>query len=253
MEPTRLDKLMVERGLARSRAEAHSLIAQGQVIVAGRAAAKPSLLVNEADTVTVVGERLPYVSRGGLKLAAALDSFGIAVAGQVALDVGASTGGFTDCLLQRGAARVVAIDSGHGQMASLLREDPRVELRERVNVRDVTPADFPAPFALIVVDISFISLTLALPPLAPILRVGGDLICLVKPQFEAGQQELDNRGVVRSPQARLGAVQRVVEAAARLGLQEQRRMDSPITGTAGNQETLLWLRAEAGNGSESGE
>lgn len=242
----RLDKALVRRGLARSRTEAQSFISAGQVTAAGVVAVKPSLPVAEDMPLEIVGERRPYVSRAGLKLAAALDAFGIPVAGRTALDVGASTGGFTDCLLQRGIKRVVAIDVGHGQMAPALAADPRVERREGVNARAVSPADFDGPFDVLVADLSFISLTLVLPALAPLLPPDGDMICLVKPQFEVGADKLGKGGLVRDAADREQAVARVVEAARAQGLTEQGRIVSPILGGAGNTEYLLWLRSKAG-------
>ena len=239
--PERLDKALVRRGLARSRTEAQALLAAGQVVVNGRAVAKASVCVDEAAAITVQGGRLPFVSRGGLKLQAALETFGITVTGRTALDVGASTGGWTDCLLQRGARRVVALDVGHGQMAPGIAADPRVELREGVNARFLSPQDFASPFDLIVADLSFISLTLVLPALVPLLTPGGDLVCLVKPQFEVGVEKLGRGGVVRNADARREALRRVVAAAQSLGLRDAGRMDSPILGMTGNQEFLEWL------------
>ena len=243
MASQRLDKALVARGLARSRAESQSLIAAGLVTVGGRQADKPSLLVEDTAQVGTQGERLIYVSRGGLKLAAALDRFAVAVTGRSALDVGASTGGWTDCLLRRGIRCVVALDVGHGQMAEALLQDPRVELREGVNARFLRPEDFHGLFDLIVADLSFISLTLVLPALRPLLSPDGDMIVLVKPQFEVGAGGLGKGGIVRNEHARRDALDRVAGAAHGLGLAEHGRMDSPILGTHGNHELLLWLRA----------
>lgn len=238
----RLDRALAARGLARSRTEAQALIAAGQVRVDGQRADKSSQLVVEDIPLTVEGPRAPFVSRGGEKLAAALDEFSLAVAGRTALDVGASTGGFTDCLLQRGATRVIAVDAGHGQMDAALVTDPRIDLRERVNARFLSPADFPCVFDLIVADLSFISLTLVLPALVPLLCPGGDLVALVKPQFEVGQEHLGKGGVVRDDRQRERAVQRVTEAATGLGLHKHGLMTSPMQGGDGNVEFLLWLR-----------
>lgn len=249
----RLDRALVRRGLARSRGEAQALIAAGQVIVPGARDVKASLPVSRDTSIEVTGERLPYVSRGGLKLQAALDAFSIAVAGRTALDVGASTGGFTDCLLQRGARSVVAVDVGHGQMVPSLAADPRVVLREGVNARYLSPQDFTEAFDMIVADLSFISLTLVLPALAPLLGADGDLVCLVKPQFEVGVAHLGKGGIVRDAAARQEAVQRVAEAARAAKLTEQGRMVSPLLGGDGNEEFLLWLRPEAGRGLGTGE
>ena len=237
----RLDRALAARGLVRSRTEAQALIAAGQVWVEGQQADKSSLLVMEESLLTVEGPRAPFFSRGGEKLAAALDRFSLSVVGRTALDVGASTGGFTDCLLQRGAARVMALDAGHGQMAAALAADPRVELREGINARYLTPADFSLPFDLIVADLSFISLTLVLPALAPLLTPRGDMVVLVKPQFEVGREHLGKGGIVRNAYQRDLAVQRVAECSAVLGLHQHGLMTSPLHGGDGNTEFLLWL------------
>jgi len=244
--PLRLDIALVRRGLARSRAEAHTLVDAGQVLVSGRAAAKPSLRVSSTDLLEVSGARCPYVSRAGLKLQAALDTFAIPVAHAAALDIGASTGGFSDCLLQRGAGRVDAIDVGHGQLAPALASDPRLHYREGVNARFLSPADFPALFDIVVADLSFISLALVLPVLPPLLRPGGHVVCLVKPQFEVGVRGLGKGGIVRDPQAQEGALERVRQAARTAGLCARGCRDSPLLGSEGNREFLLWLTREAG-------
>ncbi len=238
----RLDKALVERGLCRSRGEAQARIDAGEVTVAGIAAVKPSLDVAENAALAVADAGPRWVSRGALKLDAALASFGINVTGRRALDVGASTGGFTEVLLARGVSSVHAVDVGHGQMVPALAADPRVISREGVNARTLAPIDFPHPFQIIVVDVSFISLTLILPALLPLLGEGGDLVCLVKPQFEVGPAHLGKNGVVRDPKARAAALARVVDAAQALGLSEQGRRDSPIAGSEGNVEFLLWLK-----------
>ena len=244
--PERLDKALVRRGLARSRTEAQALLSACQVIVEGETVAKFSLLVDDAATITVQGERLPFVSRGGLKLQAALSTFGISVTDRTALDVGASTGGWTDCLLQEGARNVVALDVGHGQMVANLAKDARVELREGVNARFLSPPDFDGPFDLLVADLSFISLTLVLPALVPLLKPDGDMVCLVKPQFEVGAAKLGKGGIVRDAGARQEALAKVIRAAQELGLHAAGAMDSPTPGTNGNQEFLLWLTHGAG-------
>ncbi len=190
--------------------------------------------------------RCPYVSRAGLKLEAALETFALSVTGGTALDIGASTGGFSDCLLQRGAARVDAVDVGHGQLASALASEPRLFYREGVNARNLSTTDFPVPFDIIVADLSFISLTLILPVLPPLLHSHGDLVCLVKPQFEVGVHGLGKRGVVRDPQAQQNALNRVRASARAAGLCERGCRDSPILGGEGNREFLLWLTREAG-------
>ena len=249
----RLDKALVVRGLCRSRAEAQAALDSGAVTLDGRAVTKASLAVTEDATLAVTENGPSWVSRGALKLDAALAAFGIAVAGRTALDVGASTGGFTECLLRRGAASVHAVDVGHGQMVPALAADPRVQSREGVSARLLTPADFPHPFDIIVADLSFISLTLVLPALAPLLGGGGDMVCLVKPQFEVGAARLGKGGIVRDPKAREEALVRVVEAARADGLAEQGRMTSPIEGSGGNVEFLLWLKTGEGSRGGGGE
>src|ERR1700686_1531879 len=193
---TRLDHLLVDRGLAESREKAQALILAGHVLVDGQKAEKPCHSV-PGDAQIELLERMPYVSRGGYKLAAALDHWAIDVEGRVCLDVGASTGGFTDCLLQRGAARVWSIDVGHGQLDWKLRNDPRVVVREGMNARYLRPEDFPEKFRLSVCDASFISTTLIVPAIAPLLTPGGALVILVKPQFEVGRGEVGKGGIVR--------------------------------------------------------
>jgi len=237
----RLDKALVVRGLCRSRAEARAALDDGAVTLDGLAVRRASLMVGEDAALAVAKTGPRWVSRGARKLDAALAQFGIAVAGRAALDVGASTGGFTECLLRRGADSVHAVDVGHGQMVPVLAADTRVHSREGVNARSLTPTDFPHPFGMVVADLSFISLALVLPALAPLLGAGGDLVCLVKPQFEVGPAKLGKGGIVRDAGAREEAVTRVVEAARACGLAERGRMVSPIEGSEGNVEFLLWL------------
>ncbi len=237
----RLDKALVVGGVCRSRGEAQALLDAGLISVNERRGLKAS--TETADGAVLVrhdtGPR--FVSRGALKLEGVLTEFGIAVAGLDALDVGASTGGFTECLLRRGIRSVIAVDVGHGQMALEIAADPRVQSREGVNARFLAPADFPHPFGIIVADVSFISLTLVLPALAPLLTADGSLICLVKPQFEVGAAHLGKGGIVRDARARAEAVERVAHAAHALGLRETARMVSPIEGSDGNVEFLLCL------------
>ena len=236
----RADVLLVERGLAESRERAQALIMEGAVFTsAGRVAKSGALLSRDVD-VEVRG-RLPYVSRGGYKLAHALDEFGITPGGLVALDVGASTGGFTDCLLQRGAARVYAVDVGHGQLAYALRRDPRVVCMEKLNAR--LPFDLPEPADLLVIDVSFISLTLALPQPLTHLRTGGYAVALVKPQFEARRGEVGRGGVIRDEALREDILMRVEQwLSARDDVELLDTIPSPITGDAGNHEYLALLR-----------
>ncbi len=241
--PERLDKAIALRGLASSRERAQGLISAGLVLLNGQVADKPSLPVEEADEIVVTGEALPYVGRGGVKMEAALRRFRLNVAGARCLDVGASTGGFTDCLLQRGAAHVVAIDVGHDQMAQSLRDDPRVDCREGVNARYLDAADFPEPFDLVAIDVSFISLKLVLPPVAPLIRPGGHLLALVKPEFEAGRDAVGARGVVRSRTARLRALDGIMRFAVEdLGLEKRDVIESPLSGRQGNQEFIVCFR-----------
>jgi 23S rRNA (cytidine1920-2'-O)/16S rRNA (cytidine1409-2'-O)-methyltransferase len=236
----RLDRLLVERGLAESRAKAQALIMAGEVMVNGQKALKPGHPVDAAARVDVAG-KLPYVSRGGIKLAAALDGFGIDVAGLVAMDVGSSTGGFTDCLLQRGAARVHAVDVGAGQLDWKLRNHPRVAVHEGINARHLSLEDIGEQVDFAAFDVSFISVTLILPAAAPILRPGGSMVILVKPQFEVGKGQVGKGGIVRSPALHHEACARVEEAVKALGF-DASIMDSPITGAEGNKEFLLYAR-----------
>ena len=235
---SRIDQLLVERGLADSREKAQALILAGQVLANGQKIQKPGHSV-AADAAIEVLQRMPYVSRGGYKLAHALDHFQADVTGLACLDVGASTGGFTDCLLQRGAARVCAIDAGHGQLDWKLRNDPRVEVREGVNARFLKPADFPRPFDLAVCDASFISTTLLLPAIAPLLTPGGAMIILVKPQFEVERGQVGKGGIVRDPELHQAACDRIRTAVEALGY-TARITESPILGAEGNREFLLY-------------
>jgi 23S rRNA (cytidine1920-2'-O)/16S rRNA (cytidine1409-2'-O)-methyltransferase len=244
MARERLDKLLVDRNLAASRERARALVMSGAVLVQGRPETKPGTLVDAAAEISLRAEDHPYVSRGALKLEKGLDAFGIDPAGLVALDVGASTGGFTDLLLRRGAARVYAIDVGYGQLAWSLRRDPRVVVLERENARTIDPTRVPEPCDLAVIDVSFISLTLVLPRVAELLRppAGKPIVALVKPQFEVGRALVGKGGVVRDPDARRGAVERVRTWAAAHGFSPGADVESPITGPAGNVEYLLLLR-----------
>jgi 23S rRNA (cytidine1920-2'-O)/16S rRNA (cytidine1409-2'-O)-methyltransferase len=244
MAKERLDKLLVDRGLVASRERARALVMSGAVLVAGQPETKPGTLVDPAAEVTLREADHPYVSRGALKLVKGLDAFGIDPAGQVALDIGASTGGFTDVLLRRGAAKVYAIDVGYGQLAWSLRQDPRVVVRERQNVRNIDLALVPEPCDLAVIDVSFISLTLVLPRVAELLRApaGKPIVCLVKPQFEVGREQVGKGGVVRDEAARRGAVTKIRDWATAHGFIAGDDVESPITGPAGNVEYLLELR-----------
>jgi len=241
MARIRLDQLVLDKGLAPSRERAKAVVLAGLVSVNGEVVSKAGTLVDAAAEVTLEAPDHPYVGRGGLKLAHALDSFGIAVAERDALDVGASTGGFTDVLLQRGAARVVALDVGHGQLDWRLRNDPRVVVIEHFNARHLTPADLPGSVDIVVIDVSFISLRQILPPVATVLREGADVVALVKPQFEAGRDEV-RKGIIRDPAVHDRVLAEVTAAGAEVGLNRVGSTPSPITGQKGNVEFLLHLR-----------
>lgn len=238
----RLDLLLVTRGMAASRERARALILSGQVRVNGAVIAKAGAPVDPQADIALAQRDHPYVGRGGVKLAHALDVFHIDPSGALALDVGASTGGFTDLLLQRGAGRVVALDVGHAQLDWRLRTDPRVTVLERVNARTLTPPELPADaqsFDIITIDVSFISLAQVLPALVPLLRPEGRLVALVKPQFEAGRDEVGKGGIVRDETVQARVIEAVAAAANRLGLVRAGLVESPITGAEGNREFFL--------------
>lgn len=238
----RLDAELVRRGLSPSRDRAREAVASGQVTVNGAVAHKAARLVLPGDAVEVAGPPARYVSRGGDKLEGALDAFGLDVTGWRCCDVGASTGGFTDCLLQRGAAEVVAIDVGRAQMHERLAADPRVAVHERTDIRDVNPAGIGAPFDLLTADVSFISLTSVMPYLAELAAPGAPIVALVKPQFEVGRQEANRgRGVIRDPNQWQSALDRVLEAATNAGLPPQAATPSALKGAQGNVEFFLHL------------
>lgn len=239
----RLDTLLVERGLAPTRSKAQALILAGEVRVDGERADKAGALVPADARVTLAGRAaLRYVSRGGLKLEGALADLGVPVRGRTALDVGASTGGFTDCLLQAGAARVYAVDVGRGQLAWRLRQDPRVVVLEGRNIRTLPPEAVPEPVDLSTIDVSFISLEKVLPAVRPFLRPGADVLALVKPQFEVGRAAVGKGGVVRDPAARRAAVDRIAAAAAAAGFEVVGSVPSRLPGPKGNLEIFLHLR-----------
>jgi 23S rRNA (cytidine1920-2'-O)/16S rRNA (cytidine1409-2'-O)-methyltransferase len=243
----RLDTLLVERGLAASRERARALILAGEVLVDGAPAPKAGTMVRADAEVALTARDHPYVGRGGLKLAHALDAFAIDVSGALALDIGASTGGFTDVLLQRGAARVVALDVGHSQLDWKLRTDPRVVVLERVNARSLDAARLPADlrsFDIVAIDVSFISLRHILPVVPPLLRPAGNVVALVKPQFEAGREEVGKGGIVRDERVRQRVVDEVTAEADKLGLRRAGLTESPIAGMEGNKEFLLHLRRD---------
>lgn len=233
---------MARRGLAESRESAQRLIMAGRVRVNSRPAAKPDLKVEASTEIAVVGESAEYASRGAYKLIAAIDTFGVGVEGRHALDVGASTGGFTDVLIQRGAAHVVAVDVGYGQIVDRLRQDPRVTVIDRTNIRYVSAADLPYRPDLIVVDVSFISLCLVLPVVVTLAASPAEVIALVKPQFEVGKGKVGKGGVVRDDTLRGETLTKVIESAAETGLEVTGTIESPITGAAGNREFLAVFR-----------
>ena len=235
----RADLLLTERGLAESREQAQTLIMEGLVFSPAGRVLKASSPLNDATPLEVRG-RLPYVGRGGVKLAHALDSFGLDPGGFVALDVGASTGGFTDCMLQRGAQRVYAVDVGHGQLHQRLREDPRVAVIEKLNAR--YPYELPEPVDLVTIDVSFISLRLVILPAAAHLKAGQSLVVLVKPQFEVGRGKVGRRGVIKDPKIHDRMQEEVVEWATEQGFTIAGQCASPILGDAGNREFFLMLR-----------
>ncbi|HZF08561.1 MAG TPA: TlyA family RNA methyltransferase [Thermoanaerobaculia bacterium] len=237
----RLDQLLVERGLFASREQARRAVMAGIVEVDGRRVDKAGTAVPEAARLAVLAPREPFVSRAGRKLAAALDHFGVDPAGRVCLDVGASTGGFTDCLLQRGAARVYALDVGYGQLDARLRQDPRVVVLERVNARHLSPGDLPEPMHLMTVDVSFISLAKVVPALLPHLAPGGRLLPMIKPQFEAGRGQVGKGGILRDEARREQVIQAAAESLTGLGLTLLGRFDSPVAGMGGNREAFVLL------------
>ncbi len=242
----RLDAELVRRELARSRENASDLIESRSVLVNGIPATKPATMVDAETSIKLAGDRDAFVSRGGHKLAGALDSFtGVLVAGRRCLDAGASTGGFTDVLLRRDAAHVVAVDVGYGQLAWALRSDARVSILDRTNIRHLTGDLVGEPIDLVVADLSFISLTLVLPALAAVSKPEADFVVMVKPQFEVGRERLGAGGVVRDPALRKAAVCDVAESAYDVGLGTMGIVASPLPGPAGNVEYFLWLRRGA--------
>ncbi|MBS1151734.1 MAG: RNA-binding methyltransferase FtsJ like protein [Myxococcaceae bacterium] len=246
MKKERADVLLVERGLAESRTRAQALILAGQVVAGDQRVDKPGVRLPVEIELRLKGEVLPYVSRGGLKLKGAIDHFQLDVKGAVCADIGASTGGFTDCLLQEGAARVHAIDVGRAQLHEKLRQDPRVISREKVNARHLTDEDLPERVDVMVIDVSFISLKLVLPAVLPKLKANGLLIALVKPQFEVGADRVEKGGVVRDAAARSEVIDDIRRFVAHAGLLEVGWIDSPLPGPAGNVEALLVARRPKG-------
>ena len=244
----RLDVYLAENKIIKSRELAKKMISEGGVTVNGEAVTKPAKEISEGDEVKVTAELPAYVGRGGLKLEKALDSFHIDVSGLVCMDIGASTGGFTDCMLQNGAVKVYSVDVGYGQFAWKLRQDPRVVCMEKTNIRYVTPADIDDVLDFASVDVSFISLTKVLIPARELLRDGGEMVCLIKPQFEAGREKVGKKGVGRDKAVHEEVVERIIEFASQNGFFVKNLEYSPIKGPEGNIEYLVYIRKDETGG-----
>ena len=244
----RLDVLLVNRGLAPSREKAKTMIMEGNVFVENQREDKAGATFDTEVEITVKGNTLKYVSRGGLKLEKAMTHFGITLEGKVCMDIGASTGGFTDCMLQNGAVKVYSVDVGYGQFAWKLRQDPRVVCMEKTNIRYVTPADIDDVLDFASVDVSFISLTKVLIPARELLRDGGEMVCLIKPQFEAGREKVGKKGVVRDKAVHEEVVERIIEFASQNGFFVKNLEYSPIKGPEGNIEYLVYIRKDETGG-----
>ncbi len=238
----RLDVLLVRQGLAASREKAKAVIMAGSVFVNGQREDKAGTMIDEKAEITVKGSQLKYVSRGGLKLEKAMSHFDMTPEGKVCMDVGASTGGFTDCMLQNGGVKVYSVDVGHGQLDWKLRNDPRVVCMEKTNIRYVTPEDIAEPPAFVSIDVSFISLTKVLLPVRNLMTPDGEIVCLIKPQFEAGREKVGKKGVVRDPKVHEEVIYKVIDYAAEIGFEIRDLEFSPIKGPEGNIEYLLHLR-----------
>ena len=237
----RLDVLLVSQGLAASREKAKAIIMSGNVLVNGQREDKAGTMIDVKAEITVKGGQLKYVSRGGLKLEKAMSHFDLTLEGRVCMDVGASTGGFTDCMLQNGAVKVYSVDVGHGQLDWKLRNDPRVVCMEKTNIRYVTPEQIEEPAAFVSIDVSFISLTKVLPPVRELMTEDGEIVCLIKPQFEAGREKVGKKGVVRDPKVHEEVIEKVIDFAATVGRESRELEFSPIKGPEGNIEYLLHL------------
>jgi len=246
-DKVRLDILLVEKGLATGRDRAKALIMAGKVLVAGQKTDKAGTLVPVNADIRLLGENLPYVSRGGLKLAKAVTEFKLDLQGKIAADIGASTGGFTDCMLQNGAAKVYAVDVGYGQLAWKLRTDSRVVNLERTNVRYVTRVEVPEELEFASVDVAFISLSKVLPAVAALLSDDGEIVALIKPQFEAGRERVGKKGVVRDPAVHEDVIRNVAGIARNLSFFPRMLTFSPVKGPEGNIEYLIWLTKLAGS------
>lgn len=247
---TRIDVALTERGICKSRSRAKYLLKEGKVLLNGSICQKPSVLVKEEDTLALAGEDLPYVGRGGLKLEEALRQFPVQLDGRVCMDIGASTGGFTDCMLQNGAAAVYAIDVGHDQLDPKLCRDPRVVNMEGTDIRCLEPSDFPKRPDFCSIDVSFISLQLVLPSAHALLGASGECIALIKPQFEAGKSNLGKHGIVKSPKVHLQVLEQVLAFSREIGFTVQGLCPSPIRGGSGNAEYLVHLTK--GNQNQNG-
>ena len=242
----RLDVLLVKKNLAESREKAKAVIMSGIVYVDGQKEDKAGSMFEDTALVEVRGSTLKYVSRGGLKLEKAMEQFGVGLSGKVCMDVGASTGGVTDCMLQNGAKKVYSVDVGHGQLAWKLRNDERVVCMEKTNIRYVTPEEIPERIQFVSIDVSFISLTKVLGPVQALMEPEGDVVCLIKPQFEAGREKVGKKGVVRDPAVHLEVIQMVASFAGSIGFEALHLDFSPIKGPEGNIEYLLHLKNHPG-------
>lgn len=241
----RLDVLLVKRGLSESREKAKALIMEGSVFVKGQREDKPGAVFDESSVIEIKGKTLRYVSRGGLKLEKAMQVFPVSLTGKVCMDIGASTGGFTDCMLQNGASRVYSIDVGYGQLSWKLRQDARVVCMEKTNFRYVTREQVPEEIDFASVDVSFISLTKILSPAYELLKQGGEMVCLIKPQFEAGREKVGKKGVVRDAKVHEEVIEKVITYAESIGFSVQGLDFSPVRGPEGNIEYLLFIRRPA--------
>ena len=238
----RLDAVMVQQGMVPSRQRAKTLIQNGQISVNGKVCTKPAFAVSETDRIAMEGSDIPFVGRGGLKLEHAVQQMQLSLEGMVCLDIGASTGGFTDCMLQNGAVKVYSVDVGHGQLAWKLRNDPRVVCMEKTNIRYVTPEDINDKIELVSIDVSFISLTKVLVPVKKLMAEDGQIVCLIKPQFEAGREKVGKKGVVREKSTHLEVINMVIDFAVKAGFEVLNLEFSPIKGPEGNIEYLLHLQ-----------
>ena len=248
----RLDVLLVNKGLAASREKAKAMIMAGNVFVAGQREDKAGTMVQEDAAIEIKGSTLAYVSRGGLKLEKAMKHFDLTLEGKVCMDVGASTGGFTDCMLQNGEVKVFSVDVGYGQLAWSLRQDPRVVCMEKTNIRYVTPEQIGEFIDFVSIDVSFISLTKVLGPVKELMKEGGQIVCLIKPQFEAGREKVGKKGVVREPETHLEVIEKVIAFSRELGFSVLNLEYSPIKGPEGNIEYLLFLQKDGMAGCAEG-